>query len=69
MYLNSIYFGLKSSPYIGTLGTKYILFAYMGPWGSRGALAQRHLLQKPWPKPYNLGLGFMVDWELSGSSC
>ena len=30
MYLNCIYFGL-STPDIGTLGRKYILFGYMDP--------------------------------------
>ena len=33
MYPNSIYFWLSSSPYIGTLGLKYILIWVHGPLG------------------------------------
>ena len=33
MYSYSIYIGLKVTPYIGTLGAKYILFGYMDPLG------------------------------------
>ena len=33
MYPDSIYFGLKVLPIIGTLGPKYILVGYMDPEG------------------------------------
>ena len=33
MYPNRTYFGLKSTPYIGTSGPTYILFGYMDPQG------------------------------------
>ena len=43
---NSFYFGLKVLPTKGPLGSKYILFGYMDPWGLLRPLQKTLLVTK-----------------------